>query len=155
MARTRAKVLHHYFEAKAARRPEAPALFFGADRISYAELDARSNQAARLLRSRGLGPGSRVGLCLPRSPELYAGLLGILKAGAAYVPIDPAYPPKRREFILSRSGAPGLLSAGPLASSHHNFPGMILDMEPEGRGARRPDASPLHDDAVRTADELR
>ena len=97
--------LHEIFEAQAERAPDAVAVVFGDQAISYGELDARANQFARSLRQRGVSRGSAVAILLPRSIEAYAAILGILKAGAAYVPIDPACPPERVAWILADSGA--------------------------------------------------
>ncbi|HEY0601305.1 MAG TPA: amino acid adenylation domain-containing protein [Herpetosiphonaceae bacterium] len=94
-------LLPAWFSAQAQRTPEQTALIFRDRRVSYRELDERSNQLARQLQSLGVGPESRVGLCVERSPELVIGLLGILKAGGAYVPLDPAHPAERLGFILA------------------------------------------------------
>jgi amino acid adenylation domain-containing protein len=102
--------IHHLFEARAARTPGAVALVFEGERITYAELDARSNQLARFLHRRGVGPEERVGVALERSPEMVVALLGILKAGAAYVPLDPEYPAERLAYMLGDSGVPVLLT---------------------------------------------
>lgn len=90
---------------QAARTPAAPAVRFGNDSISYEQLERRSNQLARRLAESGVERGHLVALCLERSIEVVVGLLGILKAGAAYVPIDPSYPPGRVEHMLTDSGA--------------------------------------------------
>ncbi|HEU4406531.1 MAG TPA: condensation domain-containing protein, partial [Polyangiaceae bacterium] len=87
------------FTAQVARAPAALALAFVGRELSFAELDARSNQIARALRRRGVGPDTPVGLCLPRSLELVVAVWGVLKAGGAYVPLDPEYPAKRLAFI--------------------------------------------------------
>ncbi len=92
--------LHGRFVAIARRNPEAPALTWGDVTLSYGELDRRSNQLARWLRRQGVGPESRVGLRLDRSMDLVVGVLGVLKAGAAYVPLDPDSPRERQAFIL-------------------------------------------------------
>jgi amino acid adenylation domain-containing protein len=97
------KTIHELFDAQAARTPEAVAAVSGSDRWTYAQLDARSNQLAHYLVRLGVTPGMKVGLCLDRSLEMLAGLLGILKAGAAYVPLDPAFPPVRLFHILNDS----------------------------------------------------
>ncbi|WP_436961369.1 amino acid adenylation domain-containing protein [Streptomyces sp. SudanB182_2057] len=92
--------LHTRFEAVAARRPEATAVDAGEDSLTYAELNARADRLAHRLRERGVGAGELVGVCLDRSPELVWTLLGVLKSGAAYAPLDPAQPPERlREFL--------------------------------------------------------
>ena len=88
----------------------AVALVHGHQRLTYQELNERSNQFAHQFRKRGVGPETLVGICLERSPALVAGVLGILKAGGAYVPLDPVYPGKRLAFILKDSGARVLLS---------------------------------------------
>ena len=93
------------FEAQVDRTPDGTALVFGTSRFSYAELDASANRVARLLVGRGIGPESIVGLLLPRSPELLIALLGIVKTGAAYLPMDPDYPPARLLWMLEDSRA--------------------------------------------------
>src|SRR4051812_25277315 len=84
--------LHEQFAAQAARTPEAIALVCGDERLSYATLDARANQVAPALRARGVGPERIVGLYADRTPVLIVGLLGILKAGGAFLPLDPTAP---------------------------------------------------------------
>ena len=85
--------LHHLFERQAARTPSAIALCGGGRRLTYAELEAWSNRLAHRLHRLGARPGTNVALCLERSPEMIAAILGTLKAGAAYVPLDPLSPP--------------------------------------------------------------
>ncbi|MCO5754318.1 AMP-binding protein, partial [Citrobacter freundii] len=77
---------------------------FAGQALSYAELDARSNRLARVLRGHGVGPEVRVGLALERSLEMVVGLLAILKAGGAYVPLDPEYPLERLQYMIEDSG---------------------------------------------------
>ncbi|MBV8235159.1 MAG: amino acid adenylation domain-containing protein, partial [Acidimicrobiia bacterium] len=91
--------------------------------LSYAELDARANQLAHHLRQRGAGPDVLVGLCVDRSADMVVGLLGILKAGAAYVPLDPDYPKARLSFMLEDAGAPILVT-------RHRFRGLIAEPGP-------------------------
>ncbi|WP_263143476.1 non-ribosomal peptide synthase/polyketide synthase [Pseudomonas sp. RIT-PI-AD] len=100
--------LHVLFERQAAATPEAPALTFAGSTLSYRELNARANRLARHLRERGVGAEARVGLALERSLEMVVGLLAILKAGAAYVPLDPEYPAERLRYMVEDSGI-GLL----------------------------------------------
>jgi len=91
----RDELLSEIFEASARRAPEQTAIIFGAERISYAELDARADKVAGALRARGVTAGSFVGLWMSRSLDLHVALLGILKAGAAYIPFDADAPPER------------------------------------------------------------
>ncbi|MBV8688022.1 MAG: amino acid adenylation domain-containing protein [Alphaproteobacteria bacterium] len=100
--------VHALFEDWAERRPDAAALTFGQEWLSYGELNARSNRLARFLRSAGVRPGSRVAICAGRSPHAIVAVLAVLKAGAAYVPMDPAYPAERLAFMLDDS-APALV----------------------------------------------
>ncbi|HEX8275796.1 MAG TPA: amino acid adenylation domain-containing protein [Longimicrobiaceae bacterium] len=107
--------LHDGFVASASRTPGAAALVHGERRVAYAELDAASARIARGLRARGIGPESRVGVMLERTPELVAALLGVLRAGAAYVPLDPAYPRERIDFIVRDAAVPLVVTQGSLA----------------------------------------
>lgn len=93
--------VYHAFEAQAARTPGANAVEGNGQSLTYAELNARANRLARRLQQLGAGPESLVGLCIERSPDMLVGLLGILKAGAAFVPLDPAYPAERLSFMQS------------------------------------------------------
>jgi amino acid adenylation domain-containing protein len=97
--------LHGLIEAQARRTPEALALAFEGEALTYAELERRAGRLAAELVRLGAGPDVPVGLLIPRSLELVVGILAILKAGSAYVPIDLAYPPERVRFMLSDSGA--------------------------------------------------
>lgn len=92
---------HLAFEAHAQCAPHRLALTCGTERRTYGELNARANQFAHHLHSLTVGRGSVVGVCLDRSPELVVSILGILKAGAAYVPLDPTYPPERLKLMIS------------------------------------------------------
>lgn len=92
--------VHELFEAQVDRAPDAVALVFEDRSLTYRELNARANQMAHALRGRGVSPGALVGVCLERSPEMVIGMLGILKAGAAYLPLAPSYPRERLEFML-------------------------------------------------------
>ncbi|HKV08204.1 MAG TPA: amino acid adenylation domain-containing protein, partial [Thermoanaerobaculia bacterium] len=102
--------LHEAFEKLAAERPEALALVAGEERLTYGELDLRANRLARLLREEGAGPEVRVAVCAERTAGLIVALFAILKAGSAYVPVDPAYPRERQAFILEDSEAPLLVT---------------------------------------------
>ena len=102
------------FEAQVARTPDAVAVVFEDERLTYGELNARANQLAHHLRSHGVGPEVVVGLCIERSLEMIIGLLGILKAGGAYLPLDPSYPQERLAFMLADAGAPVLVTQSAL-----------------------------------------
>ncbi len=93
--------MHHYFEASADATPDAIALEWEGGQATYAELDAAANQLAHYLRVRGAGPGARIGLFLPRSRLMYVALLGAMKCGAAFVPIDPSSPADRVEYVAT------------------------------------------------------
>ncbi|MEM9004048.1 MAG: amino acid adenylation domain-containing protein [Cyanobacteria bacterium P01_F01_bin.86] len=102
--------VHELFESQVAQTPDATAVVFGNQRLTYRELNQRSNQLAHYLQSLEVGPDILVGICLERSLEMVIGLLAILKAGSAYVPLDPAYPLDHLAFVLSDSQAKVLLT---------------------------------------------
>jgi amino acid adenylation domain-containing protein/FkbM family methyltransferase len=102
--------IHQLFERQVAQTPNSVAVIYQEQELTYTELDQRANQLAHYLRSRGVGPEVRVGLCVERSLEMIVGLLGILKAGGAYVPLDPTYPRERLGFMLADTAAPILLT---------------------------------------------
>ncbi|HEY6411705.1 MAG TPA: condensation domain-containing protein, partial [Ktedonobacteraceae bacterium] len=104
------KCIHQLFEEQALRRPEAIALVFEKQTMTYRELNTRANQLAHRLQRLGVGTETCVGLCMDRSLEMVVGLLGILKAGGAYVPLDPLYPRERLAFMLQDTQAPVLLT---------------------------------------------
>jgi amino acid adenylation domain-containing protein len=108
--------LHRRFEEQAGRTPEAFAVSCGGESLTYGELDVGSNRLARHLAAAGVRPGDVVGLCLERSLDLVVALLAVLKAGAAYLPLDPASPPERLAFALADSGAALVITADFLAS---------------------------------------
>src|SRR5207247_132542 len=97
-------------EAQVERTPEAIAVVYEEERLTYAELNQQANQVAWYLRKLGVGPETWVGLCMQRSLEMVVGLLAILKAGGAYVPLDPAYPQERIAFMLQDAQVVALLS---------------------------------------------
>ncbi|HEX7771280.1 MAG TPA: condensation domain-containing protein, partial [Pyrinomonadaceae bacterium] len=106
----RQQTLHELFETQAAATPEAIALVYEAEQLSYRELNERSNQLAHYLRELGVGPETLVGLCCERSLELVVALLGVLKAGGAYLPLDPQYPHERLAFMVQDAGISLLLT---------------------------------------------
>jgi amino acid adenylation domain-containing protein len=121
--------LHARFAARAALTPGAVAVSCGGETLTYAELHARATALARRLRARGAGPETRVGLCLERSADLVTGILGILGAGAAYVPLDPAYPAERLRFLLEDSGASLLVTRAALRDALPAFAGDVVLVE--------------------------
>ncbi|SDZ62688.1 non-ribosomal peptide synthetase, partial [Delftia lacustris] len=104
--------VHRMFEAQARQRPQAPALAADGQVFSYGDLDRRASRLAQALIAQGLRPGQRVGLVAERGAAMVAGLLAILKAGAAYVPVDPALPDERMQYMLQDSGACLALASG-------------------------------------------
>ncbi|MDV7213991.1 amino acid adenylation domain-containing protein, partial [Azotobacter beijerinckii] len=109
-----ARLLPELIAEQARRRPDAVALVHGETRLSYAELEARANRLARHLIACGVGPEARVGLCLERGTAMIEGLLAILKAGGAFVPLDPDYPRERLAYMAEDSGLRWLLSTSEL-----------------------------------------
>ena len=109
--------IHHLFEAQAVRTPDAVAVEFGAQQLTYADLNARANQLAHYLRQLGVGPEALVGVCVDRSLEMVIAILGVLKAGGAYVPMDPAYPRERLAYMLADSGARVVLTQAHLVAT--------------------------------------
>jgi len=102
--------LHELFEANEKDRPNAVAVIFKEEQVTYAQLNRRANQLAHHLRSLGVGPEVRVGICVERSVEMVVAILGTLKAGGAYVPLDPTYPRERVAFMLEDSKVSVLLA---------------------------------------------
>lgn len=106
----RDKCLHQLFEEQAARTPEAVAVRFQGQQLTYRELNEGANQLAHYFRRQGIGPEMKVGLCVERSMEMVVALYGVLKAGAAYVPLDPAYPRDRVALMFEDAAVPVLLT---------------------------------------------
>jgi len=111
------RCVHELFEAQVERVPDAVAVAFEDQKLTYRELNSRANRLAHYLRQCGVGPEVCVGVCMARSLEMVVGLLGILKAGGAYVPLDPAYPKDRIAFMLQDSRTPVLLTQRRLVQS--------------------------------------
>ncbi|QWB25974.1 MULTISPECIES: non-ribosomal peptide synthetase/type I polyketide synthase [Streptomyces] len=110
--------LHGLFERQARRTPDATALISGDDRLSYADLDAAADRLARQLRARGAVRGERVAVRLPRGPHLITALLGVLKSGAAYLPLDPSLPTARLALLLSDAPPVLLLTSDAALTAH-------------------------------------
>ena len=123
--------LHHLFEEQAGRRPEAPALIFDDRTITYGELNARSERLAGRLRSLGIGPEELVGISLERGIERIVAVLGVFKAGGAYIPLDPSHPRERLSWMLEDSRARVLITESRLldALPDHHAEILCLDLD--------------------------
>ncbi|MEM6437154.1 MAG: AMP-binding protein, partial [Cyanobacteria bacterium P01_D01_bin.115] len=104
--------LHELFEQQVEKAPDATALIFAEQSLTYQELNARANQLACHLQAHGIGSEALVGICMERTTDMVVALLAILKAGAAYVPLDPAYPAERLRFILQDAQVALLITDG-------------------------------------------
>ena len=118
--------LHELIETQAERTPDATALIYEQEQLSYGELNARADQLAHYLRKLGVGPEVLVGICMERSIEMIVGLLAIVKAGGAYVPLDPAYPAARLEFMIDDSGLRFLITTQTLGLKVIGFTGQLI-----------------------------
>jgi len=139
----RDRCIHQLFEAQVQRTPEATAVVFEAQRLTYAELNARANRLAHHLRTLGVGPEVLVALAMERSLDLVVGLLGILKAGGAYVPLDPSYPAERLAFMLTDTRAPVLLTQQRLLGQLPAYAGHTVCLDRDWASiAAQPDSNP-------------
>ncbi|MBW4673930.1 MAG: amino acid adenylation domain-containing protein [Desmonostoc geniculatum HA4340-LM1] len=109
--------IHQLFEEQVEKTPDAVAVVYEDEQLTYYELNCRANQLAHYLRSLGVGASELVGICVERSPLMIVGLLGILKAGGAYVPLDPEYPQERQQFMLADTQVKVLLTQQKLLES--------------------------------------
>jgi amino acid adenylation domain-containing protein/non-ribosomal peptide synthase protein (TIGR01720 family) len=123
--------IHEVFAAQAALTPEAPALVFEGETLGYGELDRRADQVAHHLLRRGARPGDLVGVLMERSIEMVAALLGVLKAGCAYVPLDPGYPRERLAFMLEDCGMPLVLAQERLRGALPEGTGQVVCLDSE------------------------
>jgi non-ribosomal peptide synthetase-like protein len=135
-----AAVLHGIFEARVDVRPGAAAVVESGSATTYLELDRAANRLARFLRARGVRRGDRVGVLLDRSLDAYTAVLGILKAGAAYVPLDPSHPRKRTGWVLEDCGAAALVTTAALERLHQDFRGpvVLVDADRDALAAANP-----------------
>ncbi|HEX4494362.1 MAG TPA: non-ribosomal peptide synthase/polyketide synthase [Thermoanaerobaculia bacterium] len=130
-------------EEQVERTPDAVAVDFGGERLSYRELNAWANRLAHRLTRLGVRPGGIVAICAERSVEMVVAVLATLKAGAAYTPVDPAYPADRQAFMLADSGASALLTQERLAATLPGFAGANLNLDADrGDLAAESDANP-------------
>ncbi|HEY3009738.1 MAG TPA: amino acid adenylation domain-containing protein [Micromonosporaceae bacterium] len=133
-----AATLHGLVEAQAVRTPELVAVSGEGRSVTYAELNAAANRIAHRLRAAGVGPETLVGVCAERSVELVAALLGVLKAGGAYLPLDPEYPPDRLAFMLADSTAPVVLVQDRLRDALPATGAVVLVVDDESEWAGQP-----------------
>ncbi|MFI6785818.1 amino acid adenylation domain-containing protein [Nonomuraea sp. NPDC050383] len=138
--------LHRLFEQQADRTPDAVAVEFDGDALTYAELDRRANRLAHLLRGMGVGPEVPVALHVRRSLDLPVALLGILKSGGAYVPLDPSYPEGRLTQVLGRVDTPVLVTHRALAGGLPHERPVHVDTDLDGQPDHRPDSGVTPDD---------
>ncbi|MFL6199844.1 MAG: amino acid adenylation domain-containing protein [Thermoanaerobaculia bacterium] len=148
----REATIHGLFEESVARRPQALAAVWEGESLTYAELDERANRLARLLREGGVGPGVPVGVWMERSLDMIAAVLGILKAGGHYLPLDPSWPAERAEAILAASKTPVVVTRSallrPVQEIWWRLPladAVCLDVH-----APAPPAEPLDSEGVRS-----
>ncbi|HEX8319616.1 amino acid adenylation domain-containing protein, partial [Longimicrobium sp.] len=140
--------IHERFEAQAGRTPGAVAVVFEDRELTYGELNARANRLAHHLRSLGLGPDVRVGICVEREPELVVAVLGVLKSGGAYLPLDPAYPRERLLDMVRDSAPVVMLTQGSLAARLAELDVPLLSLDEDaawwaGQPATNPERAAL------------
>ena len=125
------KCIHQLFEEQVDKTPDAVAVLFEEEQLTYRHLNQKANQLAHYLQSLGVEPEVLVGICVERSVQMVVGLLGILKAGGAYVPLDPNYPPSRLSYMLDDSGVGVLVTHNKLVESlpEHNSRVVCLDSD--------------------------
>ncbi|TMI50912.1 amino acid adenylation domain-containing protein, partial [Candidatus Bathyarchaeota archaeon] len=151
----RFSLLHEFFEAQVDTRPEATAIIVEGRRITYAEIEQRANRLARYLHNHGIGRGSIVAILLSRSLDAYVSILGTLKAGAAYLPLDPEYPADRISYVLGDSHAETLITTASLASHHREFHGRIIAVDVDANAISSETSTRLPTDVVRVrSDDL-
>jgi amino acid adenylation domain-containing protein/non-ribosomal peptide synthase protein (TIGR01720 family)/FkbM family methyltransferase len=138
------RCLHETFAVRAAERPDAVAVVWESETLSYGELDRRANRLAHRLLAEGVVPGERIGLSMERGPGLVIGILGILKAGCAYLPLDPSLPAERLAFLLADAAVPVLVAAPGALHGLPSYGGRVVFLD--GEEAAR------HDDPGVTVD---
>ncbi|TMG83949.1 MAG: amino acid adenylation domain-containing protein [Betaproteobacteria bacterium] len=137
------RCIHELFEEHAQRAPQATAVVFEGQELTYAEVDMRANRLAQQLRTLGVGPEVLVAIAMERSTEMIVALLGILKAGGAFVPLDPSYPAGRLAFMLEETQAPVLLTQQQLRAQLPAYAGHTLYLDRDWKSiARQPGDNP-------------
>jgi aspartate racemase len=138
--------VHKMFEARAEQTPDAVAIISEAGRLSYGELNSRANQLARRLKGIGVGPDVLVGICLERSLDMVIGILAILKARGAYVPMDPVYPKDRLDFMLEDAQASVLITAQRLGEIFNKAEREVILIDADRQNISLQDESNLSDE---------
>ena len=138
------KCLHELLEAQVERTPDASALIFADERVTYRELNSRANRVARYLRKLGVRAEIPVGICMERSIEMVIGLLGILKAGGAYLPLDSEYPPERLAFMLDDSDASFVLTQQRLVTRLPKRVPKVVCLDADWEEIERESSADLH-----------
>jgi len=131
------ETVRQLFEVQADKTPKAVAVVCGREECTYAELERRANQLAHYLRGLGVRPGERIGLCVERSVSMMVALLGILKAGASYIPLDPAYPTARLAQMIDDSQAPVLVTQEKLCATISAGNARVVCLDSESRKISR------------------
>jgi amino acid adenylation domain-containing protein len=149
------RLAHEYFEDQVDRTPARPAVRYGDKQLSYADLEIRANRIARCLRARGVGRGTLVGLSLSRGTDMLASLLGVLKAGAGYVPLDPCFPADRLAFMVDDAALAALIVDGSVPTAFAFEPSRVLSLAHDADEIEATDAMRLaRDDAAGTPDSV-
>jgi amino acid adenylation domain-containing protein len=144
------KRLHRLFEAQVGRTPDAQAIVDGVERVSYRDLNEQSNRLAHHLRRAGIGPGSNVGVCLERRASLVVALFAVLKAGGAYIPLDPAYPKDRLAYMLSDSRARAVITQTDLAAAFDDSDVELIDPDADAETIASQPSTDLEGGATNT-----
>jgi amino acid adenylation domain-containing protein len=131
------QLIHQLFEAQAAVRPDAAAVVYRDQQLTYDQLNRRANQLAHHLLALGVQPDDRVAICTERGLDMIVGLLGILKAGAAYVPLDPSYPADRLAYMLADSAPVALMTQSALVASLPRLSVPLVVLDADGAGLHR------------------
>jgi amino acid adenylation domain-containing protein len=134
--------VHEKFEQVVEHYPDVLAVMAGSASLTYAELDRRSNQLSRYLMGMGVGPEMFVGICMERSLEMVVGLMGILKAGAGFVPLDPTYPAERLEFMIQDSGVSVLITQRELCDRLEPYDTRLIPLDGEWETIAREENTP-------------
>ena len=145
--------LQHFVEAQAERTPDAPALLHGRERVTYAELNDRADRLACHLQALGVGPETVVSICLERSVAAIVSVLAVLKAGGAYLPLDPAYPAERLAYMLENSRSTHLITE-PAVWGDRTVPGHLVSFQAFEQGAGSPSGARPQPDPVPADDPL-